>query len=62
MSDFEVIEREVSEKRRKLKVGVNKLRDAENKEPVKGFNLKPLSEAELRLLRAEFWWILLFSI
>uniref|UniRef100_A0A2C9KBH8 Uncharacterized protein n=2 Tax=Biomphalaria glabrata TaxID=6526 RepID=A0A2C9KBH8_BIOGL len=45
--DFDVIENEISKLRSTLKPKVNKLRDLEKKDDLKGFNLSPLTPSEL---------------
>lgn len=49
-SDFNQLDNEIGELRRNLKPKVNKLRDLEMKEDIKGFGLNPLSKEELRTL------------
>ncbi|KAK0049187.1 p53 and DNA damage-regulated protein 1-like isoform X2, partial [Biomphalaria pfeifferi] len=45
---FDVIENEISKLRSTLKPKVNKLRDLEKKDDLKGFNLSPLTPSELK--------------
>ena len=45
--DFEQLDDEIGEIRTKLKEKVNKLRDIENKEELKGFDLKALSKEDI---------------
>ena len=45
--DFEQLDDEIDEIRKKLKVKVNKLRDIESKDELKGFDLKSLSKDDM---------------
>ena len=45
--DYEQLDTEISELQRNLKPKVSKLRDLEDKDDLKGFNLNPLSKEEL---------------
>ncbi|KAH9504043.1 p53 and DNA damage-regulated protein 1 [Bulinus truncatus] len=46
--DFDVLDNEISKVRAALKPKVNKLRDLEKKDDLKGFNLSPLTSSELK--------------
>lgn len=48
--DFNQLDNEIGDLRRNLKPKVNKLRDLEMKEDLKGFNLNPLSKEELQTI------------
>lgn len=48
VSDFNKLDSEINHLRKTLKPKVNKLRDLEMKDDIKGFNLNPLSKEELR--------------
>ncbi|XP_060579007.1 p53 and DNA damage-regulated protein 1-like [Ruditapes philippinarum] len=48
--DFDKLDTEIGDLRRNLKPKVNKLRDLEMKEDIKGFDLNPLSKEELRTI------------
>ncbi|XP_045213456.1 p53 and DNA damage-regulated protein 1-like [Mercenaria mercenaria] len=48
--DFDQLDSEIGDLRRNLKPKVNKLRDLEMKEDIKGFDLNPLSREELKTL------------
>ena len=50
-SDFNQLDQEISEVRTNLKVKVNKLRDLENKDEIKGFSLNPLSKEEMKAVQ-----------
>lgn len=50
-SDFDEIDKEISKTQSGIKLKLNKLRDLENKESIKGFNLKPLSDAEVEAVQ-----------
>ena len=49
--DYERLDEEITDIRNKLKPKVNKLRDLEEKEELKGFDLVPLSADEHRALQ-----------
>jgi len=44
------VEKKIDETHKDMKVKVNKLRDIEGKPPLKGFNLKPLDQDELKVI------------
>ncbi len=44
------VEKTIVETRKDMKLKVNKLRDVEGKPPLKGFNLKPLDQDELKVI------------
>ena len=46
---------EISDLRKQLKTKVNILRDIENKEAAKGFDLNPLTKDELKSVEAVLW-------
>ncbi|ESO84782.1 hypothetical protein LOTGIDRAFT_196436 [Lottia gigantea] len=46
--DYDELEKEINETRTKLKPKVNKLRDLQNEDDIKGFGLEPLSQSEVR--------------
>lgn len=48
--DFNKLDDEISDLRKHLKPKVNKLRDLENKDDIKGFNLNPLSREEMKTI------------
>ena len=48
LTDYDELDSEINKVRSELKPKVNKLRDLENKEDLKGFNLTPLSQEEKR--------------
>ena len=50
-SDYDRLDEEITDIRNKLKPKVNKLRDLEEKDELKGFNLVPLSADEHRSLQ-----------
>lgn len=47
-ADFDELEKEIGKLRQGLKPKLSKLRDLENKDDIKGFQLKPLSRDELK--------------
>ena len=49
--DYDRLDEEITDIRNKLKPKVNKLRDLEEKEELKGFDLVPLSADEHRALQ-----------
>ena len=49
-SDFNQLDKEISTIRTNLKPKVNKLRDLEHREDIKGFDLNPLSQEELKTI------------
>ena len=51
-TDFNKLDDEIGEIRVKLKEKMNKLRNLENKEEIKGFGLQPLSSDELKAVNA----------
>lgn len=51
--DFKRFEEEINNLREDLKLKVNKLNDLQHKGALKGFNLTPLSQEELRKVTAE---------
>lgn len=52
--DQKVIEEEIEKLRQEQKVLVNKLRDLEKQDPVKGFDLKPMKYGEMGALKNSF--------
>jgi len=48
IADFNQLESEISTLRKNLKPKVNRLRDLEMKDEIKGFTLTPLSREELK--------------
>ncbi|ELU05820.1 hypothetical protein CAPTEDRAFT_92249 [Capitella teleta] len=48
--DFNELDEEINETRNQLKMKVNKLRDAENKDDIKGFSLQPLTKEEMHAI------------
>ena len=50
LSDFNQLDEEISTIRTNLKPKVNKLRDLEHREDIKGFDLNPLSKEELNTI------------
>lgn len=46
-TDFDSLDEEINNLRKNLKVKLNQLNDLENKDPAKGFDLKPLTREEL---------------
>ena len=55
LSDFNQLDEEISTIRTHLKPKVNKLRDLEHKEDIKGFDLNPLSNEELKTIDSFLW-------
>lgn len=51
-TDFNELENEINSLRKNLKPKVNKLRDLEMKDDIKGFDLAPLSREELKHIDA----------
>lgn len=49
-NDFNQLDREINSIRNDLKPKMNKLRDLENKDDLKGFNLEPLTKDEIRAI------------
>lgn len=52
--DFDELDNQISDIRKKLKPKVSKLRDLEKKDDIKGFNLNPLSKEEMKSLEQLF--------
>ncbi|XP_059158656.1 p53 and DNA damage-regulated protein 1-like [Physella acuta] len=50
--DYDILDGEMSRVRTSLKVKVNELHDLEHKDHLKGFNLSPLSSAELKSVQS----------
>ncbi|XP_064607531.1 p53 and DNA damage-regulated protein 1-like [Liolophura sinensis] len=48
--DFDELDKEITEVRQRLKPKVNKLRDLEDKDAAKGFQLNPLSREEMKAI------------
>jgi hypothetical protein len=49
-----LVEKEITKLRNEQKLLITKQRDLEFEKPVKGYDLKPLSKAEIAGLRANF--------
>lgn len=50
VADFDELDKEIVEVRQHLKPKVNKLRDLEDKDAAKGFQLNPLSREEMKAI------------
>ena len=50
VSDFNQLDKEIAEIRKNLKPKVNKMRDLEHQEDIKGFDLNPLSRDDLETI------------
>ena len=50
-ADFKNLDAKISETRNELKQKVNKLRDLEHKEELRGFDLNPLSKEEMEAVQ-----------
>lgn len=50
--DFDQLDSDISDIRKNLKPKVNKLRDIEHKDSIKGFNLHPLTKEEMKTIES----------
>ena len=51
-ADFDQLDEEIDKIRKGLKPKVNRLRDLEHEEDMKGFNLNPLSKDEMKMIES----------
>lgn len=54
--DFSYLDAEIASLRKQLKPKVDKLRDLEHKNELRGFNLNPLSPQELDAIKTVLWY------
>ena len=51
-ADFDQLDEEIDKIRKGLKPKVNRLRDLEHEDDMKGFNLNPLSKDEMKMIES----------
>ena len=51
-ADFDQLDEEIDKIRKGLKPKVNRLRDLEHEDDMKGFNLNPLSKEEMKIIES----------